>query len=141
MNKLTIRERIQNKIEINPVSGCWVWAGAKFMQGYGQIVIGGRQGRKRRAHIIAYEEWIGSVPIGYELDHLCRIKLCVNPQHLEPVTHGENMRRGDGWAGTHARTTHCPQGHPYNEINTYYHPDGRRECRTCKRNRSRRNIT
>lgn len=81
------------------------------------------------AHRVAYEEIMGPVPEGLELDHLCRTRSCVNPSHLEPVTHRENMNRGD--VATR-RKTHCPKGHPYDEENTGIY-NGYRNCRACAR--------
>lgn len=75
---------------------CWVWKLAKTGKGYG-CEWDLRRGRMVSAHILAYERAIGTVPEGLELDHLCRVRLCVNPDHLEPVTHAENIRRGHRW--------------------------------------------
>jgi hypothetical protein len=71
-------------------SGCWLWTAGKTRLGYGSVP---HSGKMRCAHVVMYEKYIGPVPEGLELDHLCRTKLCVNPAHLEPVTHAENMRR------------------------------------------------
>lgn len=81
------------------------------------------------AYRFAYEFLVGPIPDGLELDHLCRVRLCVNPAHLEPVTHAENNKR----AGV--AKTHCKWGHPYNEANTYRRRDrpGNRQCRVCAR--------
>jgi hypothetical protein len=76
---------------------------------------------------------MGAVPEGLELDHLCRVRGCVNPKHLEPVTHRENLMRGESWSAVNARKTHCPEGHPYDETNTYIDGKGRRRCRECAR--------
>lgn len=104
--------------------GCWEWIGFHDRLGYARIQVG-RSGWM--AHRIAYETFIGPIPDGLELDHLCRNRGCVNPTHLEPVTHLENMRRG-----LHANKTQCPRGHPYDAENTL-HRDGRRWCRICVR--------
>jgi hypothetical protein len=109
------------------VSECVKWAGALNSSGYG---VTRRAGRLVLAHRAAYEEQHGPIPDGLELDHLCRVRSCVNPEHLEPVTHAENMRRS-------ARLiTHCPHGHFYDEANTSYNGTARR-CRTCKNERER----
>ena len=87
---------------------------------------------------MAFEDANGPIPEGLELDHLCRVPACVNPLHLEAVTHAENMARGirfDVGAAQRA-VTHCPKGHPYSEANTYRYA-GERACRACVRDRKR----
>lgn len=93
-------------------SGCWEWTGAVDLNGYG-VVYG--NGRMRKAHRVLYEKANGTVPHGLELDHLCRNRKCVNPDHLEPVTHRENILRGVGTAASRARQTHCKHGHEFGE--------------------------
>ena len=85
-----------------------------------------------KAHRLSYERNVGPIPDGLELDHLCRRRNCLNPQHLEAVTHQVNMLRSMSPAGEHARKTHCPSGHPYDEENTK-HYRGWRYCITCAR--------
>jgi hypothetical protein len=122
-------------------TGCWEWTAAKIPNGYGIFWDGSRP---MLAHRWAYEQFVGPIPICLELDHLCRKRDCVNPIHLEPVTHRENGRRGV--AGAHrvesARAiTHCPSGHVYDQANTGpgHNPNGRsyRVCRACKREQRR----
>jgi hypothetical protein len=105
--------------------GCWVWTGT-LSNGYGRISHGGKQ---EGAHRVAHELFVGPVPEGLVIDHLCRTKACVNPEHLEAVTQRENMRRGIKGV----LTTHCPHGHAYDEENTYRDPRGGRRCRSCHR--------
>lgn len=113
--------------KVDKTSGCWLWTGAVTGSGYGS---GSAGGKAVLAHRWAYELMVGPIPEGLEIDHLCRVTLCVNPAHLEPVTHDENVRR--------AMVTHCPAGHPYDEENTYVRPDrGSRECRVCLREQRR----
>ena len=110
---------------------CWTWDGTRNAKGYGVLTIRGRVG-SRLAHVLAWEFTKGLVPEGLELDHLCRVKHCVNVDlHLEPVTHAENVRRG-----SNAMKTHCPRGHPYDEANTHYSSNGRK-CRECNKQRCR----
>ena len=107
--------------------GCWEWT-ASLRRGYGRFSIGYRT---FPAHRVAYEMLVGPIPDGLTLDHLCRNKACVNPDHLEPVTGVENTQRGPSGEFNLAKT-HCPQGHPYDAENTYYQPNGGRRCRVCK---------
>lgn len=124
-------ERFRSKVRVES-NGCWVWT-ASLSNGYGQYML--VTGKPVRAHRWAYEQFIGPVPKGLELDHLCRVPSCINPSHLEPVTHAENMRRGN--AGKHQRAkTHCLHGHAYTGDNVLWHLRGKcwaRDCRTCSR--------
>lgn len=88
----TAHERFQAKV--SPAGdGCWLWTGARFFNGYGQFRGGGGGSARVRAHRWSYEYHVGPIPEGLQLDHLCRIRHCVNPAHLEPVTQAENNRR------------------------------------------------
>lgn len=114
---------IREKIRPNPVTGCWEWIAGLTGHGYGQLWWGKRN---RSAHIVTYELLVGRVPAGRQLDHLCRMTACVRPDHLEPVTGRTNVRRGRRpWK------THCPSGHPYDEVNTRMYR-GYRYCRACQ---------
>jgi len=126
--------RFWSKAIVRGQDDCWPWVAAVTHTGYGRINIGGTI---KRAHRIAYELVKGPIPEGLELDHLCRNRACINPDHLEPVTHAVNMRRG---YSANAAKTHCPQGHEYSDANTYTYSDGRRMCRHCQRDRGRRAI-
>lgn len=131
-------ERFFNKLAFEPNSGCWLWMGACNSGGYGQV---GLFGRNWSAHRISFILHRGSIPFGLELDHLCRVRCCANPAHLEPVTRSENAWRGDTgiYAKKHtAKRTHCPQGHSYDAVNTHITPQGHRVCRQCHRDRERR---
>lgn len=110
-------------------NGCWEWQRFRYRQGYGQFTLYGF--KTRYAHRIAYEILRDKVPVGLELDHLCRYTSCVNPWHLEPVTRRENLRRGFGPSGINARKTHCKHGHEFNEKNTYIDKTNSRHCRRC----------
>lgn len=114
MSWLDLPIQLESKILPEPNSGCWLWMASFRVRGYGSI----RYKRKMYlAHRLIYELKCGAVPDGLVLDHKCRIRCCVNPDHLEPVTSGENSRRGD--VGKHLRDrTHCPQGHAYDAENT-----------------------
>lgn len=122
----TIDDRFWEKVDAD--GDCWVWTAATNTSGYGQFSVGGKH---QGAHRVAWELLVGPIPEGLQIDHLCRVKHCVNPDHLEPVSHAENFRRGIRGAQDRAKT-HCPQGHPYAGDNLYVHPDGRhRQCRAC----------
>jgi hypothetical protein len=115
-------------------SGCWLWAGYVSRDGYGTVSAGKRM---HKAHRMSYEAFVGPIPEGLDIDHLCRVRNCVNPEHLEPVTRQVNCLRGDTVAAKHAATTHCPQGHEYTPENTYSSKRGERDCRACRRVRNR----
>jgi hypothetical protein len=116
--------------------GCWEWGGPRSDTGYGKFSISQRLHAK--AHRWAWEWMNGPVPDGLSLDHLCRNRGCVNPWHMEPVTHAENVRRGRS-GRFHGDKTHCPQGHAYDEANTYIvKVTGARQCRTCRNSRKYR---
>lgn len=106
-------ERFLDKIWVHPMSGCWHWTASLDSHGYGQFQRGRGYGGLTRAYKWAYEHFVGPVPEGLELDHLCRNKTCVFPGHLEPVTHRENVLRGPGASAIHARMTECKNGHPF----------------------------
>ncbi len=122
-------QRVVDKIAIDPATGCWLWTAALSRLGYGRV---GWDRKARPAHRVIYELLRGTIAAGLELDHLCRIRRCVNPDHLEPVAHAENVRRADNghW---HRQKTHCPQGHPYEGDNLRFSPTGFRYCLMCKR--------
>ena len=117
-------------------NGCWVFTGAKS-RGYGVVRISRAAGNKV-THRVVYETLVGDVPEGLDLDHLCRNRACCNPSHLEPVTRSENLRRSPLVGKRRVVKTHCPQGHPYDESNTYVTPSGGRMCRTCTSRPNRR---
>jgi hypothetical protein len=120
-----LEERIREKIEIDPVAGCWLWTGAIGSGGYAYI---GSKNRSFLVHRVTYEMHRGPIPEGMQIDHLCRVRRCVNPDHLEPVTHAQNARRGALGA-----KTHCWNGHPFSPENTYIDKFGCRKCRACGR--------
>ena len=129
---MLIMERFWAKVEVSD-STCWEWTAGKS-RGYGGFWVGEHV---VRAHRFLWEQINGVVPEGLELDHLCRNRRCVNPSHLEIVTHLENVKRGMTGQYQVSRT-HCPQGQPYDKENTYSRPNGtNRECRTCTRQRNR----
>ena len=106
--------------------GCWLFSGPTTHNGYGRVNIGGH----RRAHRYAWSELRGAIPDGLHLDHLCRNRLCVNPDHLEVVTQAVNNARAQGFSD--GIQTHCKRGHEFTEENTHLRR-GRRNCRACQR--------
>jgi hypothetical protein len=124
--------------KVDKTETCWLFTVNIAPEGYGKFSF---HGRTRNAHRVVYEALVGPIPDGLDLDHLCRVRHCVNPAHLEPVTRAENARRGA--AGS--LITHCPKGHEYNETNTGVHRrHGRgdhRYCKQCNRERMRSRRT
>ena len=122
-------ERFLQNIEVQP-NGCWLWIGPLDKDGYArQWRIGSHTDGSRgviKPHRFAYEQFIGPIPEGLVIDHLCRNRPCCNPWHLEPVTTRENTQRG--WRKNKA---HCKHGHPLRGDNLIIHPNGWRNCRKC----------
>lgn len=122
---------------VHPVLGtaCWLWKAGRHRGGYGEFWAGEYT---VYAHRFAYESSVGPIPDGLKVDHLCRVRACVNPSHLEPVTNRENTLRGDTIPAACARKTHCPKGHAYSGDNLYVSPSrGDRECVSCQRAKQR----
>lgn len=121
----TTEERFMSKLI--KTDTCWIWK-KPGPQGYGAFHY---IDRDYAAHIVSYLLFVGDVPNGMELDHQCRNRTCVNPEHLKPMTHQENVRIGEGHAGVNARKTHCNRGHEFDYWNTYIRLNGNRRCRKC----------
>lgn len=133
-----IQDRLWRHIEPEPMSGCWVWVANRYVAGYGQTSVGSKTDgsvRKKYVHRLMYELMRGPIPVGLNIDHLCRMPSCVNPDHLEPVTQRENLLRGEGIIARASKATHCPYGHSLDDAYVYY---GKRRCRPCAVERSRR---
>jgi hypothetical protein len=118
--------------------GCWTWDGAHTAAGYAESWNGVRP---VFAHRVAHEMWIGPIPDGYEVDHLCRNPSCINPEHLEAVPGRVNNLRSNSAGAVNARKTHCPRGHEFTPENTQFRTTPRgtpsRVCRECKNSRRR----
>lgn len=121
--------------KVDKTSSCWNWIGSDTGRGYGSFWDGNKC---VRAHRWSYERFVGQIPGGLTIDHLCRNTLCVNPKHLEPVTQWENMMRGNSIQAKNARKTHCKRGHEFTEANTHIQigKNGSRQ-RTCIKCRTR----
>lgn len=133
----SIQERFWSKVlkdPDDPERGCWLWIGSYMGGGYGQFSI---DGKHIYAHRWSYQSVKGAIPDGLVLDHLCRVRHCVNPAHLEAVTNRENLRRGEGFVGKQARQTQCKRGHDFTPENTRITRRGERHCRTCSREAER----
>ncbi len=129
--RVDARRVILGRVEAD-MNGCWLWPGGRSTSGYGMMF---PAGRCSMAHRVSYEAFVAPIPDGLQIDHLCRVRLCVNPWHLEPVTARENTLRGDTVPARNAQKTHCLYGHVYDEENTC-HGKGLyqgRSCRTCRR--------
>lgn len=129
---MTEEERFMSFVAQEPNTGCWLWAGSGDKGGYGGFRRSSDNGGKwERAHRVSYRLFVGPIPEGKILDHLCRVRCCVNPNHLEPVTYQENAQRGETGINK-ASATHCPNGHPYYGDNLYLSPNGKRGCKKCR---------
>jgi len=129
VSKKTVLQRALEKVTIDR-NGCWIWTASADDRGYAWFRV---DGKTKRAHRVLYELLVGDP--GPELDHLCRVHSCVRPSHMEPVTHQENVRRGDV-PKINGEKTHCIHGHEFNDENTYVTPAGKRSCRVCHRRRA-----
>ena len=123
-------ERFWAKVEPEPNTGCWLWVGACDRGGYPRLLVGRSPAL---AYRLAYEHTVGSIPSGLEIDHLCRVRCCVNPHHLEAVTTRENTLRSEAFVAKNAKKTHCPRGHQYDILVDTGRPILARGCRVCRR--------
>lgn len=136
-----MRERILSGVTPGP-NGCWLWVRQMNNRGYGVIQTGARATRKQHlVHRVSYETFVGPIPNGLVIDHLCRTPRCVRPDHLEPVTQQENTLRSPiAIAARWAARTHCDNGHEFTSENTRIrYREGRpsRVCRSCAINKKR----
>lgn len=120
---------------------CWLWMGAVNAYGYGYINLTYAERKATGHHTLmvpsfALEAMRGPLPPGIIPDHLCKMRRCANPRHLDPVTQAMNVLRGNSPSGLNARKTHCKHGHPLTEANVYLGEEGHRRCRECGRLRA-----
>lgn len=129
----SVKERFYKYFEPEPNTGCWLWTGDMYPNtGYGKTHLRGISGLAHRA---SYSLFVGPIPHGKQLDHRCRVRSCVNPSHLEPVSAMENLHRSElTIASINSKKTECPHGHPYSGDNLaiYYGKYTARYCRACK---------
>ncbi len=124
-------DNFEKYVSPEPNSGCWIWTGYISKQGYGRFSPKWKMS-PLYAHRISYEIYKGKIPDGLALDHLCRVRCCVNPDHLEPVTYRENLLRGRGPGGVLFKPkTHCKAGHKFSDGSFYISGRGTRVCRLC----------
>lgn len=121
---------VSKQLRIDPETGCWLWTGYLTPRGYAAGTVAMKKGV--RMHRVTYAQLRGPIPDGLQLDHLCRVRHCINPWHLEAVTCRENLMRGDTIAAANASKTHCKRGHEFTPENTYRPPAGGRICRACR---------
>lgn len=129
--------RFWAKVHIQGPDDCWPWTAGSFPDGYGCFRDGGKV---RGAHRISYEIMVGDIPKGAVIDHLCRTRHCVNPRHLEAVSHRTNVLRGVSPSAACAQKTHCARGHEFSPENTFERSNGGRGCRECKRRDGRESM-
>ena len=130
---VSVRLKFADAVNACTVAGeCWIWPKSTASHGYGQIGWGAKDGPRGLvlAHRLSYAVFVGRIPEGMTVDHLCRERRCFNPAHLRLLSNVENAR--DNGA---SRRTHCPQGHAYDEANTHYDRNGHRKCRACQKAR------
>ncbi len=130
----TAEERLWAKVQRGEPDECWPWTGVPTSSAHGSLR---DRGRCVPVHALAYRLLVGPIPDGHEIHHRCENPICCNPAHMEPLTKSAHSRLTDGGAYLRAKT-HCPQGHPYDEVNTYVTAIGGRRCRICGREASRR---
>jgi len=130
-------DRFMQKFKVNPKTGCWIWTGTYDDKGYSQLFLKQekitRKATKISGHRFSYLTLKGKIPPGMQIDHICRTRGCVNPEHLRLVTPRENVLLGIGPAAEHASKVACVNGHPFTIENTYVWKGKFRKCRECRR--------
>lgn len=139
MKPTDLPPKLAVRLRIDPETGCWLWTGALTVDGYGQVPWPPGSRKMHRAHRLVWTLLSGSIPDGMVLDHLCRVRHCVNPDHMEVVTQSENARRLGGAPNTNGR---CRNGrHAWIPANIYVHPlRGNQACRRCMEEQYGRHV-
>lgn len=120
-------DKFWERVVPEPMNGCWLWVGGQTSAGYGTY----KSSTSHRTLFAALNP--GTDMAGLDVDHICMVRCCANPQHLRLVTRAENLRCSNSVSAVNARATQCPSGHEYNYENTYRNPrNGDRQCRTCR---------
>lgn len=120
----SLEMQLFRRVTIDLGTGCWLWGGFIRTDGYGEH-------GASYAHRLSYEVFVGGISPGLEIDHLCRVRHCIRPAHLELVDRRTNTLRGTGFAAKKAAQTHCLRGHPLSGHNLMSYESGHRRCRTC----------
>ena len=129
-------QKFLSKIKITS-SGCWEWGKPNHNKGYGVLCY---KYKRMYIHRFIYDYFYGNLKPNLQIDHLCRNRLCVNPKHLEQVTHKTNTLRGFSFSAINSRKTHCPKGHPYSGDNLCFDYRGTRRCKKCRSENNRRSY-
>lgn len=125
----TVVDRVITRLDCS-TDGCWIWPGSKTPGGYGTVSDGPKT---RYVHRVMYEMFVGPIPAGFDLDHLCRTRSCARPDHLEAVNRSTNLMRGAHRSALAVQTGKCLNGHEYTPDNTYVTKRGTRTCKACRR--------
>jgi hypothetical protein len=132
--KVKCIEKLMSQMKKIESSGCWEWLGPKnSITGYGTLSISRFGGVVRHVHRVAYTVFVGDIPVGLQIDHMCKNRICFNPSHLEIKTAKLNNLRSDSPSAKNAVKTHCCRGHKFTKENTNMLPGGRRQCKECRR--------
>lgn len=133
-----VKERLDRLSIRDPNCGCWIWTGCIDKCGYGKFNVG----KESLAHRASYKEYVGPIPDDCEIDHKCKVRCCINPQHLQAISHAENVKLADHKTGhRNTKKTHCIRGHEFSDENTFievWNGIRMRKCKVCTRAKNAR---